>query len=223
MADAKGAHFNGAYYGAPQGVTVPPPHRPPRGRGCGPCCILTTLFKLVIAIVVVLGIASLVVWLVLRPNEVKFYAENASLTQFNLSGTNNLQYNLQLDISIRNPNKKIGIYYDKVDAMAYYEGERFGWDSLPVFYQGHKNTTVLQPKFTGQQLLLLNNYEVTQFRQSTSEGFFYIDVKLYLRIRFKVGKLKTKRFSPEIECDLRIPFGSNSTTGFTRKRCDIEY
>ncbi|ERN16148.1 hypothetical protein AMTRI_Chr11g95490 [Amborella trichopoda] len=228
MADAKGAHFNGAYYGAPQGVTVPPPqayHRPPRGKGCGPCCILTGLIKLAVAIVVTLGIVALVVWLVLRPNKVKFYAENASLTQFNLSGTNNLQYNLQLDISIRNPNKRIGIYYDKVDAMAYYEGERFGWAPLPAFYQGHKNTTVIQPKFTGQQLLLLNSHEVAQFGHSTSQGFFYIDVKLYLRVRFKVGsfKIKTKRFSPEIECDLRIPLGSNSTTGFSRKRCDIDY
>ncbi|ERN16146.1 hypothetical protein AMTR_s00030p00214230 [Amborella trichopoda] len=135
--DAKGAHFNGAYYGAPQGVTVPPPHayhRPPRGRGCGPCCILTTLLKLVITIMVILGIAALVAWLILHPNK--------------------------LDISIRNPNKKIGICYDKVDAMAYYEGERFSWASLPAFYQGHKNTTVLQPKFTGQQLMLLNSYSI---------------------------------------------------------------
>ncbi|KAL4182891.1 hypothetical protein AMTRI_Chr11g95460 [Amborella trichopoda] len=168
--DAKGAHFNGAYYGAPQGVTVPPPHayhRPPRGRGCGPCCILTTLLKLVITIMVILGIAALVAWLILHPNKVKFY------------------YNLQLDISIRNPNKKIGICYDKVDAMAYYEGERFSWASLPAFYQGHKNTT------------------------GTSEGFFYIDVKLYLR--------------SEIECDLRISLRSNSTTELSRKRCDIDY
>nr|BAG15858.1 harpin-induced protein [Bruguiera gymnorhiza] len=194
----KQPHLNGAYYGP----AIPPPknyHRPGgrSGSGCG-CCLLSFLFKLIITAVVIIGIAILVIWLVLRPNKIKFHVTDATLTQFNITANNTLQYNLALNLTVRNPNKRIGIYYDKIDAAAFYEGNRFGHALLTPFYQGHKNTSVLSHVLQGQHLLLLGTDELTQFNQEKTAGLYSIDVKLYMRIRLKVGRFKVEKSSPRL-------------------------
>ncbi|XP_058078938.1 NDR1/HIN1-like protein 10 [Magnolia sinica] len=226
MAEAKQVPLNGAYYGPP----IPPQqthHRRERGSGCcGPCCLLSTLFKLIVTIIVVLGIATLIFWLIFRPSKMKVYVENATLTEFNLTDNNILRYNLALDVAIRNPNKRIGIYYDRLEARAYYEGERFGYNPLPAFYQGHKNTTNLHPVFSGQIPISLGNSDVVDFNREKGEGFFSIDVKIYARIRFKVGSVKTRRFKPDFECELKVPLtknGSSSAVRFTGTKCDVDF
>lgn len=226
MAEAKQSNLNGAYYGPP----VPPKqsyHRPGRGTGicCGPCCILSALFKLIFTIIVVLGIIVLALWLVLRPSKVKVYVDGASLTQFSLNNSNTLYYNLSLDMSVRNPNKKVGIYYDKLEATASYGGQRFGYTTLPSFYQGHKNTTLLSPAFNSQSLVALASSGVSEFNSEKSNGIFSVYVQINARIRFKIGPIKTNRYKPKFKCDLKLPLASSGSTptSFTRTKCDIDF
>ncbi|CAN6439086.1 unnamed protein product [Victoria cruziana] len=235
MADSKAANFNAAYYAGPKGAPTDP-QQPPyayhsHGRGrrsCGFCCIMGTLLKLIIAIVVVLGIAALVVWLVLRPTAINFYVEEASLTRFNLTNATTLHYDLKLNVSIRNDNKKIGIDYDKLEATPYYAGERFGWDQLPGFYQGHRNTTVLQIAFKGQALILPGDFVASVFDDQKARGFYYLDVKIKPKMRFKIGHLKTTEYSPKVWCYLQLALDSKNSSssaagGFTRTECDVDY
>ncbi|XP_077230666.1 NDR1/HIN1-like protein 10 [Tasmannia lanceolata] len=219
MSQPKEIPLNGAYYGP----SIPP--QEPYRRRSGGCCLISTLFKVIISFIVVLGIAALVLWLVLRPNHIKVHVENASLTQFNLTDNRVLQYNLSLAMSVRNPNKRIGIYYDRLEATALYDGERFSYIPLPTFYQGHKNTTMLYPVFTGANFIDLSSSEVVDFNEATGSGVFYVDVKIYARIRFKVGSVKTHRVKPEIKCELRIPLATNGSTdgSFTRTKCDVDF
>ncbi|KAF9598227.1 hypothetical protein IFM89_026003 [Coptis chinensis] len=218
MSQTKEVPLSGAYYGPSI-----PPQQPPHQRRRGGC-VLCTFLTVITTIIVALGIAALVLWLAVRP-EVKFYVVSAELTQFDLTNGNTLNYNLSLNMAVRNPNKKIGIYYDRLDAVASYEGERFGWENVPRFYQGHKNTTNLQVTFQGQQLILLNQFEINQFNQEKNNRFFNIDVKLYSRIRFKIGSLKTKRVKPDVECKLWIPLAGNGTFSrrFESTRCDLDF
>ncbi|MCD7455532.1 harpin-induced protein 1 domain containing protein, expressed [Datura stramonium] len=72
-------------------------------------------------------------------SSVKFYVTILTLTQFDLSNTNNtLYYDLALNMTVRNPNKRIGIYYDSIEARAMYQGQRFDSQILETFYQGHR-------------------------------------------------------------------------------------
>ncbi|KAF5473928.1 hypothetical protein F2P56_005875 [Juglans regia] len=226
MSSEKQAQLNGAYYGP----SVPPPrqsHHPGRrGRGCGCCgCLFRFLLGVIVSVVVTLGLAILILWLIFRPNNIKFHVTDASLTQFNLTATNNLQYNLALNITARNPNKKIGVYYELISARAYYEDQRLGSSDLEPFYQGHKNTSVLSPVFVGQHLLVLGADELSEFNVEKNAGVYNIDVKLYLRIKFKVGKVKTWRFKPKVKCELKLPLSAKGTSagGFKITKCDIDY
>ncbi|GLT90103.1 hypothetical protein SLE2022_080550 [Rubroshorea leprosula] len=216
----KHSHLNGAYYGPP----VPPArsyHRHGHGSGCGCCCccLLSFLIKLIVTAVIIVGLAALIFWLIFRPNIVKFHVTDASLTQFNLTSDNNLHYNVALNITVRNPNKKIGIYYDRIEANAYYEDQRFATQQLTPFYQGHKNTSYLNPSFQGQKLVLLGADGVSEYNQEKNSGVYSVDVKLNLRVRFKLGKLKTWRFKPKIECDLKVPLSSSAET----TKCKIDF
>ncbi|KDP36128.1 hypothetical protein JCGZ_08772 [Jatropha curcas] len=223
----KQSPLNGAYYGP----AIPPPnnyHRPGRRSGCGcGCCLLSCLFKILITLVIIVGLAVFIFWLVVRPNKLKFHVTDAVLSEFNYTNTNTLQYNLTTTISIRNPNKKIGIYYDRIEARAYYEDQRFGSHILSPFYQGHKNTSIITPSFQGQRIVLLSGEELTQFNQEKTSGIYSIYVKLYLRIRFKIGKVKTGKFKPKIECDLKIPLNSAdgrlASGAETATKCDLDY
>lgn len=223
MAEAKQVPLNGAYYGPP----IPPkqsnhPHRP-RGSCGGPCCILTTLIKIIISIVVVVGIAALVLWLIYRPQKMKVQVSGASLTQFNLTNGKILNYNLTLDLEFRNPNKKIGLYYDRLEASAFYQGERFKSVMLPAFYQGHRNTTNLEAVFEGQSYIALDRDDLWEFDVDKSAGFFEIDFEIYARIRFKIGSLKTNRYKPKFKCELSLPLANVSPLRFVGATCDVDF
>ncbi|KAJ6303884.1 hypothetical protein OIU77_017711 [Salix suchowensis] len=222
MAEKQG--LNGAYYGP----AIPPPrhyHRPGRGSSCcGCCCLVTFLLKVIFTVLALVGLFLLIVWLIFRPiNKVKFHVTDVALTEFN--HTNNiLRYNLTFNVNIRNPNKKIGIYYDRIEAKAFYEDQRFGYQSLTPFYQGHKNTTVLNVVFKGEQPVTLQGQELTQFNSEKASGLYSITLELSLRVRFKLGKVKTTRFKPKIECDdLKISLNGLSAAAGSSGKCDINF
>ncbi|KAE8098636.1 hypothetical protein FH972_016681 [Carpinus fangiana] len=215
----KQPHLNGAYYGP----SVLPPSRSYHLGGCCCCIILEVIFQLI----VVASLAVLAFWLIFHPSRVEFHVTDASLTQINFATNNNnvnmLYYNLSLNVTIRNPNEKIGIYYDRFEANAFYVGQRFSTEALAPFYQGHKNTTVLSPVFKGQQLLLLGSNELSVLDSEKSPGVFDIHVKFYLWIRFELGNVQTCRIKPNINCELKVPLTSheNSTGAFEITECDI--
>ncbi|XP_059463666.1 NDR1/HIN1-like protein 10 [Corylus avellana] len=204
--------------------------------GCGCCsclcgclfsCLLSLIFQILFTLLVIVALVGFVFWLLFRPNEVKFRVTDASLTQFNFSTADNtLHYNLALNISVRNPNKRIGIYYDGIEANAYYQGQRFDTETPAPFYQGHKNTSVLSPVFKGQQLVTLGATEVSNFDSDKSAGIFGITLKLKLRIRFKVGWFKVGHFKPKIKCGLNVPLQSNATSSpatFESTKCSFAF
>ncbi|KAI4369119.1 hypothetical protein MLD38_017604 [Melastoma candidum] len=174
----KQARLHWAYYRPPAASY----HRPGYGhdhRDCGGfgCCLLKLFFEIVLTLVFLLGLAALIFWLIFHPvNVVKFHVRDAELTQFSLTSNGSLLlYNLGLNLTIRNPNKKIGIYYDLIESRAIYEGQRFDTVYSSPFYQGHKNTTVLSPVFVGQQAVILGGTEANMYNSDKSAGVYNID------------------------------------------------
>ncbi|XP_010423355.1 PREDICTED: NDR1/HIN1-Like protein 3 [Camelina sativa] len=231
--------LNGAYYGP----SIPPPKKVShshgrRGGSCGcgclgdclgccGCCILSVIFNILIAIAVLLGIAALIIWLIFRPNGIKFHVTDAKLTEFTLDpATNNIRYNLDLNFTIRNPNRRIGVYYDQIEVRGLYGDQRFGSSNISPFYQGHKNTTVVGTKLGGQQLVLLDGEDRKDLDEDVNSKIYRIDTKLRLRVRFKFGLIKSWRFKPNIECELKVPLSNTNTTSgfqFQRTKCDVDF
>ncbi|BBH07663.1 NDR1/HIN1-like 3 [Prunus dulcis] len=159
-------------------------------------------------------LALFIFWLIFLPKEPEFTVSNASLTQFNFNN-NTLYYNLALNITIQNPNKRVGIYYRHIQVIANYRKERFSMVNLtsPPFYQGHKNTTFLHDVLVeGQELVEFGEHELSQFNSETAAAF---TILMY-------GKFKTADYgSSKIDCKLKVPlsFSETPATGFNTTKC----
>lgn len=190
-------------------------------------CLVSFLVKFLIALVVIVGVAIFLTWLILRPTTFKVHVNDASLTKFNFTTTNTLQYKLSLNMAIRNPNKKIAIYFDEIHARAYYDGQRFDTESLTKwgFKSEHKSTTILKPVFEGQNLVVLGADQLSEFYKEKSAGVYGIEMKFNLRIRFRIGDLITGGFKPKVKCDLEVPFSSNGKSAgrFETTKCDVNF
>nr|GMD44391.1 NDR1/HIN1-like protein 1 [Ipomoea batatas] len=135
--------------------------------------------------------------------------------EFDFSAANNtLLYNLALNMSIRNPNKRIGIYYDVIEARALYGGQRFAAVNLDPFFQPTKNTSDLRAVIKGQNLVPLGDGEKSDYSAQKNNGAYRIDLKLFLKIRLKFWFIKSKKIKPTIDCALdNVPLRSNSVHG----------
>ncbi|KAJ4891705.1 Late embryogenesis abundant (LEA) hydroxyproline-rich glycoprotein family [Raphanus sativus] len=194
--------------------------------GCCGGCILSIICNILIGIAVCLGIVSLILWFILRPNVVKFQVTEADLTRFDLEPqSNNLSYNLSLNFSVRNPNQRLGIHYDRLEARGYYGDRCFSAVDMKSFYQGRKNTTEVGTEMNGESLVLLGSGGRKDLREDRKSGVYRIDVKLRFKIRFKFGFLNSWAFKPKIKCHLKVPLSSSGSTGgfqFHPTKCHVD-
>lgn len=226
------SQLNGAYYGPP----IPPPHRksynrPSRGGGCFTCCcgcifdcIISLICKILTTITIIALVLAFLFWFIVRPNILKFHVTNATLTQFSYTN-NTLHYNLALNVSIRNPNRRVGIYYDHIETLALYQDVRFGSQTLEPFFQHHKNTTVISTVLKGQQVMPLAAKQVSELDKEEDLGVYGIVVKVFMTVRFKFVLFKTGNVKPKIRCALHVPLKSRNGTdsAFQITECDWEY
>ncbi|KAI5352134.1 hypothetical protein L3X38_005025 [Prunus dulcis] len=106
----------------------------------------------VVPLFLICGIGTFtVIWIKghLGYKDPEFSINGAYLNQFNYTETNHtLSYNLALNITVTNPNKKSHFELSDTQVSAYYQNERFGLviliDRQTSFHQGPKNTTIFQ-------------------------------------------------------------------------------
>ncbi|KAL2345291.1 hypothetical protein Fmac_006576 [Flemingia macrophylla] len=228
MADNKQPHLNGAHYGP----AIPPAQQPRyhhhHGRSC--CyCLFGIFWKILVTLIVLVGLAILIFWLVVQPRSFKFYVTEADLTQFEYDTNNStLGYNMVLNFTVRNPNKKLSIYYDNVEALAFYEDTRFAnYDVIThmnSFRQYKKTTSPMSAVFSGNKVVVLNNEQISQLTQDKTDGLYNIYVKLYFRIRFRLGDVISSDYKPKVKCDIKVPFSKNGTvTLFQTTKCHVDF
>ncbi|BAT85922.1 hypothetical protein LR48_Vigan03g248200 [Vigna angularis] len=226
MAD-KQPHLNGAYYGPAIPTAEPPRYRPQRGRSCC-CCLFGILWKILVVLIVLVGLAILIFWLVVQPRSFKFHVTEADLTQFDYNADNStLHYNMVLNFTARNPNKKLNIYYDKVEALAFYEDARFSNDDVIThmnsFRQYTKSSSPMSAVFSGLKVVTLNNEQVSELNEDKSDGVYEFYVRLNFRIRYRLGDVISGDFKPKVKCHIKVPFPNNASQTFQTTKCDVDY
>jgi hypothetical protein len=124
-------------------------------------------------------------------------------------------------MTVRNPNKRVSLYYDNVEALALFEGQRFGFAPLDAFYQGTQGSRQLAPVFGGQQVLD-GDVAPANFRSQQSAGAFDVEVKLNARLRVKVWAFKVREPRARISCPLSLPApGAASPPAFKPVDCKV--
>ncbi|KAK2454666.1 NDR1/HIN1 protein [Trifolium repens] len=186
--------------------------------GCFNCCcrclcssigyFFNYILSIICNIIVAVVIFAVLFWLIVRPNYIKFTTTDASLTQFNFRNNNTLHYDISIYTAIRNSNRRVGIYYDNIEMLAFYKDVRFGSKTFGKFFQSHKNTSFLNAVFRGQQVIPLNSDQIWQLNKEKRNGVYQIVVKVLIKARFKFGMFQTWEGNPKVSCDLQVSLKS---------------
>ncbi|GLJ35652.1 hypothetical protein SUGI_0716570 [Cryptomeria japonica] len=182
------------------------PHRyypgPPRRRRNTCCRCLVWTFCLIVLLIVTIVIAAAILYAVFKPKIPNYSVDNIQITRFFLGAGATVSSQFAVDVTARNPNKKIGIYYlDDSYLAVFYTGTELCKGKLPAFYQGHRNTTNLDVTLTGTDVQITSDMvrSLTAQRQLVSIPLL---VKADVPVKVKFGKLKTMKITFRVRCDL---------------------
>ncbi|KAE8731127.1 hypothetical protein F3Y22_tig00002840pilonHSYRG00348 [Hibiscus syriacus] len=156
-------------------------------------------------------ITILLIWAILRPSKPRFILQDTTVYAFNASTPNLLTSNLQITLSSRNPNDRIGIYYDRLDVYATYNNQQITLrTSIPPTYQGHNEINVWSPFINGNSVPIAPEFCASLESQQAAGSVFLI-IKIDGRVRWKVGAFVSGRYHLYVRCPAYITFGSRST------------
>ncbi|PQP95145.1 hypothetical protein Pyn_10577 [Prunus yedoensis var. nudiflora] len=146
----------------------------------------------------------------------KFSVNGAYLNRFNnyTKINHTLSYNLLLNITLTNPNKKIDFEWSDTQVIAYYQNERFGlvtlidrWTSI---HQDPKNTTIFQNA-------LIQGWKPLLFEEHVlPNATHHYRIDLVIAFHDKIHQ----SFA-QVTCNLTVPLSFNVTSfdGFNTTKC----
>lgn len=197
--------------------TAPPPQRTTAGPR--PSKLLRTIAIVLLALIILVALAVLIIWLVVKPKRLVYTIEDGSIKGFNLTN-DHLDANFYFAIRAYNPNKKVKIYNDKVEVSVYYNDQKVAFNSVSPFFQPHQNVTRLGVSLLARNASL-NHEDSKDLRLEKSSGEIEFEVKVKSRIRYRVGKWKSSHRTMKVTCK-GVMLHTSSSKGFDRNYCDVD-
>ncbi|KAB2055170.1 hypothetical protein ES319_A11G017400v1 [Gossypium barbadense] len=150
------------------------------------------------------------IWLTLHPSKPQFSLTQADIYQLSLTRPSLLNSSIQLTFLSKNPNKRVAIYYDQLQAYASYKGQQITVDtSLPPFYQDHEEANLLTAFLQGTALPVAPSFGYEVGRDQIA-GKIVLSLKVNGKLRWKVGSWVSGRYRFNVNCVSIIAFGPNT-------------
>ncbi|KAL6521202.1 hypothetical protein OROGR_017771 [Orobanche gracilis] len=155
----------------------------------------------------------LIVWAVIHPKKPRFILQDATIFVLNVSAPNVISTTLQVTINSRNPNSRIGIYYDRLGVYGNYNNQQITLSAeIPPVYQGHKDMNVWSPFIYGYNVPVAP-YNGLALSQDQSNGAIRMTIKMNGRVKWKVGSFISGHYHLHVSCPAFIPLGNSRNTG----------
>lgn len=177
-------------------------------RLCQFCCVL--LCTLLIFCIVVLGIATLIAYLVLRPKTTHYEIVAATVPLLKVSGTSesltttstvNAQF--LYGLQARNPNGKVTMEYAKFNVQTLYFGTDIGHSSVDGFRVGRRSAVTVTVGTWGSNVVV-NNIIGNALRGEIDRGSVSVQVKIDTRARAHVGSYTSFWMWLHAFCDVTV-------------------
>ncbi|KAM7496978.1 hypothetical protein LguiA_021392 [Lonicera macranthoides] len=174
--------------------------------------LLRRIFAVIIAAVIITGTIIFIMWLVLRPRIPEFSIDTLNLTNFNVSPSSSLiTGNWDVRFTVRNPNKKITLVYDRIQSFMFYRDDSLSSTTVPPFEQGTKNQTQVRASFAALSAYA-GRRAVDGIASERTRGSISFNVRIMARVRFKAGAWRARRRLLRVLCgDLVVGVPSNGT------------
>ncbi|CAL4887495.1 unnamed protein product [Urochloa decumbens] len=170
-------------------------------RCCG--CLATCLLTLIL----IVAATSLIIYLALRPSKPSFYLQDLQLRRPITVGDPSLSASAQVTLASRNPNARVGVFYERLDVFVTYRDEPVTAPvSLPPQYQGHRDVTVWSPVLSADRAPVAG-YVADAMRQDVEAGFVSLQVKVDGRIKWKVGSWVSGSYHLFVSCPAVLTAG----------------
>ncbi|KAI9092572.1 hypothetical protein K1719_027700 [Acacia pycnantha] len=203
-----------------QSTTRPPPLKR-GGGGVGGCfckCICWIL-SLILLLIIILGATLGALYLIFKPKLPDYSVESLRISDLRLNLDMTLYAQFDVKITANNPNKKIGIYYEKGGRLSvWFTKTQLCEGSLPIFYQGHQNRTVLDVSLSGQVESGTTLMSALQQQQQT--GRVPLDLKVHAPVAIELGSLKLRKVRILGKCMLVVDsLSANSLISIKASNC----
>ncbi|XP_055835556.1 NDR1/HIN1-like protein 10 [Solanum dulcamara] len=174
---------------------------------------LRRVIGIAIASMVIAGTFVFILWLVLRPRLPEFRVDSMSVSNLNL--TNSLiSANWDLRFTVRNPNKKMTLYYDDVAAAVFYDDVSLSDTTVPPFFQDKRVETIQKASFATAGAYVDNRFFDMMNKERSRRGAIGFNVRMVARVRFKAGAWRARRRFVRVYCkDLSVGVGSKNSSG----------
>ncbi|XP_028805612.1 NDR1/HIN1-like protein 6 [Neltuma alba] len=195
--------------------SIPPPKR---GGGCFCKCICWTL-SLLLILIIILGATLGALYLIFKPKLPNYSVESLRIGDLRLNLDMTLDAKFDVKITANNPNENIGIYYEKGGRLSvWFTKTQLCEGSLPIFYQGHRNRTVLDVSLSGQVESGTTLMAALQQQQQT--GRVPLDLKIQAPVAIKLGSLKLRKVRILGKCMLVVDsLSANSLISIKASNC----
>ncbi|MQL80911.1 hypothetical protein Taro_013375 [Colocasia esculenta] len=175
------------------------------GGGCGPCaCVCLVCCLLLLLFLLFVGAVAIYVMVVIDPQAPSYHVSHFGVGVFDLRPDLSLYTEFNVAVRAENPNAQIGIAYGDGGMVAVlFKDARLCAGNLPVFFQGHRNTTtinvVLKGESTmgsGMQQALLENRHTGSIPLD-----IYVKVPVVLQLR---GAWDLRKMTVFVKCSLVV-------------------
>ncbi|KAG0581731.1 hypothetical protein M758_3G002000 [Ceratodon purpureus] len=162
-------------------------------RLCSVFCVL--LCALLVFVVVVLGLATLIAYLILRPHATHYTVVSATIPTLEILGDSNsltatstINAQFIYGVEFRNPNGRVTMEYDKLHIQTTYLGTDIGHSgtSLGRVRVGHRSNYIATIA-TSAPGVVVNNIVGNAFRDDISQQSVTVQVRIDTRARAHVG------------------------------------
>ncbi|XP_010262977.1 PREDICTED: protein YLS9-like [Nelumbo nucifera] len=173
---------------------------------------LRRLISLMVVVFLIMAGITFIMWLIIRPHLPEFRLNSASVSSFNVNATQ-VTGDWNLDFTVRNPNKKMSVYYDHIESTFYYRGAQLSDTFVAPFSQGKKNETTMQVKFAAASQYVPES-SAKALASDRSSGEVGFNVRIWAWVWFKCGGWRTRMHYLRVFCDnVKIGFSSNRGVG----------
>ncbi|XP_059314917.1 NDR1/HIN1-like protein 10 [Lycium ferocissimum] len=199
-------HNNNPYY------QQQPPH-PYAAVATQRATFLRRVIAIAIASMVITATFVFIVWLILRPKLPEFRVDSLSVSNLNLNNSL-ISANWDLRFTVKNPNKKMTLYYDEVALAVFYDYESLSDTTVAPFYQEKRAETGEKASFATKGSYVNNRVFDDMSKERERRGVIGFNVRMFARIRFKAGAWRARRRFIRVYCrGLDVGVGSGKSSG----------
>lgn len=202
---------------------VPPPENTARfnlytRRNHRPSPCRRVLCSILLLVTLLLVLSGILFFLLFRP-----VSPRNSILAISINGIkpNTTSISPQFNVTIRaeNPNKNIGIYYEKNSSVAvYFSDVMLCEGALPLLYQPSRNVTIMAAKLEGSGIRLSSSAGKA-LQDWEKEGEMRLKVDLKAPMKLKVYTVKTWRIRAKVSCKILVKKVMGNTKVMEEK-CD---